>query len=600
MHAPDYDPTTEYTHRLAVREAARQALERRFDHIANGRLAVVVVALVLAAFWWWGGWSAWWLVLPVGGFVGLAAWHEVTARAMSRARAAVAFYQRGLRRIEGAWHGEGATGRHLQGADHPYAPDLDLFGDDSLFQLIGQARTRGGEACLARWMQTPQSVEDIRARQEAVRELTGRLDLREDLGHLGEAVRRAVRGESLVRWASGSRHLPPGWPRIAALTLSAFTLVALGVAIQFDFYAPFFLLVTIQFLVLQFAIKPVLAVVHVAEEPARELAVLARLLARIESEPFASPLLRDIRGRLEEEGQPVTRRIQQLERLVYLIDLQGNQLFWPVALLLMWGLHLAYALEAWRSRWGKHLPQWLEAVGEFEALLSLAGFAWEHPDYPFPEVLDGAPELNGTGLVHPLLKPGACVPNDVALGGELRVIIVSGSNMSGKSTYLRVVGINVVLAQLGAPVAARAMKLTPFQIGATLRVQDSIQGGVSRFYAELRRLKAVADLIDGDTPVLFLLDEILHGTNSHDRQIGAEALVKSFVGRGALGFVTTHDLALTRAADAMGDAAKNVHFSDHLDGGELRFDYTMRLGVVEHSNALQLMANLGLLPPLGD
>lgn len=600
MPSPAHDPTAEYTRRLAERETAHRAYDLRFDRIANGRLAVVVVALVLAPAVWWGGISYAWLALPALAFVGLMAWHEKTFRAAARAEAAADYYRKGLKRIDGTWAAASQGGAQWQVEEHPYAPDLDLFGEASLFQLLCQAQTRAGEQKLADWMQQPQAVGVVRARQEAVRELIGCLDLREDLGQLGAAVRRALRGESLARWAAREAQLPQGWQRMGALILSCCVIVALVVAFQTNIIAPFFLLVTLQLVVLNFVIKPMVKIVAVAEEPARELKVLAKLLVRVEQETFKSTLLRGIQERLREGGLPVSARIRQLERLVYLFDLQFNQLFWPVSLLLMWGVHVAFAMENWRARWGRHLPAWLDAVGEFEALLSLAGFAWEHPHYPFPEIMDGAPLLEGEALVHPLLKPGACVANDVALGGDLRVTIVSGSNMSGKSTYLRVVGINVVLAQLGAPVAARSLRLTPFQLGATLRVQDSIQSGVSRFYAELRRLKAVADLIDGDVPVLFLLDEILHGTNSHDRQIGAEALVKSFVGRGAVGFVTTHDLALTKAADAMGSAARNVHFSDHLDGGELRFDYTMHPGVVEHSNALQLMANLGLLPRQGD
>lgn len=596
MTTPLHDPTAEYTRRLAHREAAHRAYDVRFDRIANGRLAVFAVALAMAAGGWWGGISYGWLALPGLAFAGLVAWHESTSRAAARAKAAADYYREGLKRIDGSWPNGGNGGAYWQAADHPYAPDLDLFGEASLFELLCQAQTRAGEGHLAAWMAQPQSAGAIRARQEAVRELTGCLDLREDLGQLGAEVRRALRGESLARWATREAQLPQGWQRMGALALSFCVIVALILAIQTNIIAPFFLLAMLQLVVLNVVVKPMLKIVGVAEEPARELRVLAKLLVRLEQESFNSPLLKGIQERLREGGQPVSARIRQLERLVYLFDLQGNQLFWPVALLLMWGVHVAFAMENWRARWGRHLPDWLDAVGEFEALLSLAGFAWEHPQYPFPEIVEGPPVLAGTALVHPLLRPGACVPNDVALGGELRVTIVSGSNMSGKSTYLRVVGINVALAQLGAPVAARALRLTPFQLGATLRVQDSIQGGISRFYAELRRLKAVADLIDGGVPVLFLFDEILHGTNSHDRQIGAEALVKSFVERGAVGFVTTHDLALTKAADAMGAAARNVHFSDRLDGGELRFDYTMHPGVVEHSNALQLMANLGLLP----
>lgn len=600
MTTPVYDPTAEYIRRLAAREAAHRAYDTRFDRIANARLAVFVLAVIIGAGVWRAGVAYIWLAVPGMAFIGLVVWHEMTSRAAGRARAAADHYRRGLSRLEGSWPGGGVGGEHWQKAEHPYAPDLDLFGEASLFELLCEAQTRAGERHLATWMQEPQSAGAIRARQEAVAELTGYLDLREDLGRLGAEVRRAVRGESLARWAMREVQLPQGWQRVGALVLSCCVIVALIVAYQTNIIAPLFLLLTLQLVVLNFVIKPMLKIVAVAEEPARELRVLANLLIRVEQESFKCTYLRDIQERLREGGQPVSARIRQLERLVYLFELQGNQLFWPVALLLMWGVHVAFAMESWRAQWGRHLPDWLEAVGEFEALLSLAGFAWEHPDYPFPTIVEGAPQLEGMALVHPLLKRGACVANDVLLGGDLRVTIVSGSNMSGKSTYLRVVGINVILAQLGAPVAAASLRLTPFQIGATLRVQDSIQGGVSRFYAELRRLKAVADLIDGEVPVLFLLDEILHGTNSHDRQIGAEALVKSFVERGAVGFVTTHDLALTRAADAMGSVAINVHFADHFDGVELRFDYTMHPGVVTHSNALQLMAKLGLLPPQGD
>lgn len=596
MTEPSPDPESEYSRRLANSRTAHKSLDAHFDHIANARLVVFVLAVALGAAAWWAGISYFWLLLPLGLFVGLALWHEITDRARSRAAASVVFYEKGLRRITGDWPGDGDQRVDLQEPDHPYAPDLDLFGEASLFELLCQAQTPAGRAKLAAWMQEPQQPGDIRARQAAVQELTNRLVLREDLARLGAAVRGGIRGTTLARWAVRDPELPRTRVRRAYLALTAATLVSLFVFYQWNIGFPFLLCFTAQLVLLGTAAKRITRVVLAVEEPERELRVLAHLLERMEDERFESPLLQSIHGRLTEEGVSVARRIKHLERLVYLFNLQYNQMFLPVSILLLWGVHLAFAIEAWRVRWGRHLPDWLDAVGEFEALLSLAAFAGEHPAYPYPEIVDGDPVMTGTALVHPLLKPGACVPNDVNLGGEHRVTIVSGSNMSGKSTYLRVVGINAVLAQLGAPVAAEALRLTPFQIGATLRVQDSIQTGVSRFYAELQRLKTVSDLIGGPAPVLFLLDEILHGTNSHDRQAGAEALVRSFVERGAVGFVTTHDLALTRTADAMGAAAANVHFSDHLEGSELVFDYKIHPGVVEHSNALQLMANLGLLP----
>ncbi|MCF6285269.1 MAG: DNA mismatch repair protein MutS [Candidatus Hydrogenedentes bacterium] len=597
MTNESHNPQAVYEARLAQLRAACVAHEKRFDHIANARLAVFAVALALGgAAWASDGVSWWWILLPLAAFVALLVWHERTARARTRAKAGAAFYERGLRRMAGDWPGDGNQSTDRLEEDHGYALDLDLFGEASLFELLCQAKTEAGERHLADWLQQPQKREDILARQAAVQELTGRVALREDLGLLGAAVRKSVQGESLSRWAVKPTILPQNGLRTLFLVLTGLAVLFLILGISVGFYAPLVVIFGVQLVLLRTLARPILQVVQEVEEPTRELRVLALLLERLEQEKFEGSLLRDIHTRLMEAQQPVSQRIKQLERLVFLFDLHLNQLFAPIAILLMWGVHLAFAIESWRVRWGQHVPKWLDAVGELEALLSLSAFAYEHPDYPYPDIMTGPSHLEGTALEHPLLKPGASVANDVRLGDGLKVTIVSGSNMSGKSTYLRVVGINVVLAQLGLSVCAKSLQLTPFRIGATLRVQDSIQGGISRFYAELKRLKSVSGAIDDESPVLFLLDEILHGTNSHDRQIGAEALVKSFVARGAVGFVTTHDLALTKAADAMGNTAANVHFSDTLEGGELRFDYTMRAGVVDHSNALQLMANLGLLP----
>ena len=261
---------------------------------------------------------------------------------------------------------------------------------------------------------------------------------------------------------------------------------------------------------------------------------------------------------------------------------------------LLWTLHLAYAIERWRAAAGPLVARWLEAAGELEALASLAAYAYEHPDDVFPELVDAGPRYEGVGLGHPLLPARAMVRNDVRLGDAPRVLVVSGSNMSGKSTVMRTVGVNAVLAQAGAPVRARSLTLSPLRLGATLRIQDSLQEGASRFYAEITRLKQVVDLADGPVPVLFLLDEILHGTNSHDRRIGAEAVIRGLVAKGAIGLVTTHDLALSKGTETLGTQVKNVHFEDHLEDGRIAFDYEMRDGVVEKSNAIELMRAVGL------
>jgi DNA mismatch repair ATPase MutS len=234
-------------------------------------------------------------------------------------------------------------------------------------------------------------------------------------------------------------------------------------------------------------------------------------------------------------------------------------------------------------------------VGELEALSSLAGHSYERPQDPFPELAEGGACFEGEGLGHPLIPESRNVRTDLRLSDErLRVLIVSGSNMSGKSTLLRTLGTNTVLALAGATVRARRLRLSPLQVGASIRIQDSLQAGASRFYAEITRLRQIVGLTAEPPPVLFLLDEILHGTNSHDRRIGAEGVVRGLIERGAIGLVTTHDLTLARIADELAPQAANVHFEDHLEGGKMSFDYQLRPGIVQRSNALELMRSVGL------
>jgi DNA mismatch repair ATPase MutS len=259
-------------------------------------------------------------------------------------------------------------------------------------------------------------------------------------------------------------------------------------------------------------------------------------------------------------------------------------------------VHCALAIQAWRARHGPSITVWLVAVGQLEALGSLAGFAWEHPADVYPDIDEHETRFEAEGLGHPLMLETRCVRNDVTLGGTARVLIVSGSNMSGKSTLLRAVGVNAVLALAGAPVRAARLRLSRLSVGATLRIRDSLREGTSRFYAELVRLRDLVRIADGPIPLLFLLDEILHGTNSHDRRLGAAAVVSGLVQRGAVGLVTTHDLALSEVANDPAIHADNVHFEDKLEDGRMVFDYRMRPGVVRTSNALELMRTLGLWP----
>ncbi|HET7825599.1 MAG TPA: DNA mismatch repair protein MutS [Anaeromyxobacter sp.] len=581
--------------------ARREAIARhdRADRrIASGRLAVFAAALAVA----WAAFvahrtSAWWLLAPAAAFVALATVHDRVLSARDRARRAVAFYERALERIAGRFAGTGTPGDAFGDPTHPYAVDLDLFGRGSLFELLCAARTRPGEERLASWLLAPAQRDDLLARQRAVAALAPRLDLREDLAVLGDDVRAAVDARELAAWGEEGALLEP-WLLPASLALAG---AAIAAAVAWGLGGgpiPLLAVLLAEWGFARTLREPIARALGGVERPAAELRVLALLLARLEREPLDDERLRRLQAALAGRGAPSSARIAALVSTVARLEWGRNQLFAPVAFALSWGPLHAALVERWRRAAGREIRGWLDAVAELEALGSLAGYAYEHPGDPFPELADGGPErlalVEGEALRHPLLADA--VPNDVRLGGAgPRVLLVSGSNMSGKSTYLRTVGVNAVLALAGAPVRAARLRLSPVRVGATLRIQDSLQAGRSRFYAEITRLKELADLAAGEVPLLFLLDEILHGTNSHDRRIGAEAVIRGLVASGAIGLVTTHDLALTALAG--GTAAgmlANAHFEDQVRDGEIAFDYRLKPGVVTHSNALALMRAVGL------
>ncbi|HEV2448699.1 MAG TPA: hypothetical protein VGS58_22355, partial [Candidatus Sulfopaludibacter sp.] len=327
---------------------------------------------------------------------------------------------------------------------------------------------------------------------------------------------------------------------------------------------------------------------------APDLNLIAGVLGRLEIERFASPRLAALRSDLDVEGVRPSRRIARLNRLVALVDSRANMAMAVIGPLLLWDLHLSYAIEDWRRVSGFAVRRWMSAAGEMEAISSIAGDSYEHPGYVFPEFVAEQPYFSGEGLGHPLLPEGRVVRNDVYLARDLRVLIVSGSNMSGKSTLLRAIGVNAVLAQAGAPVCARRLRISPLAVGASIRTEDSLHQNTSRFYAEITQLRRILEKTADGMPVLSLFDEVLQGTNSHDRRIGAEAIVQGLVRQGAIGLLTTHDVALADIAGMLSPPGGNVHFEDHLAGGRMHFDYRIRPGVVRKSNAIALMRSVGL------
>lgn len=572
-------------------------MDRQFHRIGNARLTTGI--LIAAAVWLAFGqrWiSPWWILLPSAAFAALVVVHEKTVRRRRNAQRSSHFYERGIERIENRWQGKGRPGEEFRDPSHIYAEDLDLFGKGSLFELLNTARTRAGEEALAGWLLAPAGTAEARERQQAIQELQPRLDLRESLALLGEDIRAGVHTEALKTWASGDP--VRFFPGTRAL---AFLLAAMSVAALALFFAgmaqlwPFLAIVFLELGWMAARWPRIRAVLERMETPAKDLDLLAAMLERLERERFTTPYLQAICKRIGSGGAAASRRIRELRRLVIRLDWARNQVFTPIALLLLWHLQIAISIERWRAAHGPAIAAWMEAVGQMEALGSLSGYSFEHPSDPFPALDRTSVGFSARELGHPLLPESTAVRNDIDLGAGARLMIVSGSNMSGKSTLLRAVGLNVVLAWAGAPVRARSFSVSPLQVGASIRIQDSLQDGKSRFYAEITRLRQLTASSGRQPPLLFLIDEMLSGTNSHDRRIGAEAILQSLVEAGDIGLVTTHDLALAEIADAMQGRAVNVHFEDTLDDGKLTFDYRLRSGVVRRSNALELMRGLGLI-----
>jgi len=543
---------------------------------------------------WRAGVTGYLLLVPVVVFAVLIVYHDRIFRARASANRAIAFYERGLARLADSWIGKGEPGDRFRDDEHLYANDLDLFGRGSLFELLSVARTRPGEEMLAQWLKKPAPAPEILVRQSAILELTPLLDLREALALAGEDVRAGVEGELLVAWAEAARALRPKWMRAVAVLLTIATIAALAWLFTARDGLPLEIAIFVQILAGWTMRRPILRTLHAADRPARDLDILSHILEVLERATFTSARLLDLRRRIETEGSAASTAIRRLHRLVELHDWEHNLIFAPFAATLQWGTHLAWAIEAWRTRHGAHVRRWLDAVAEIEALASLAIYRYEHPLDPFPEIIDGLATFDGDRLGHPLLPASRMVANEVRLAGATRLLVVSGSNMSGKSTLLRTVGVNAVLAFAGAPVRAGKLRVTPLAIGATLRIQDSLQEGRSRFYAEITRIRRLSDVARGTPHLLFLLDELFHGTNSHDRLIGASGVLRRLVEHGAIGLVTTHDLAMTRVVDELAPRAVNVHFDDWFAEGELRFDYIAKPGPVTRSNAIALMRAVGL------
>ena len=595
-------PSEEYSRRLKARE--ERAAEWETRHIRLGYVRLVLVAAFLMAAWfsfYAREWPRWVPAVPVLLFVAVAVYHGRVLRGRGLALRAAEVYGRGIARIEDRWAGANERTVQVDLAAHLYAADLDIVGRDGLFELLCVARTRMGEETLLRWLLGPAEVDEVLARQQAIEELRGRLDFREAMAVAGDAVKVGVRVEELLAWAEAQDVLRQGWwPWLAGL-LAAMAVASVALWFVRGSIAPLFLVLVLEAAARLPLKREMAAVLDGADAALENMRLLAALLGRMEAESFETERPREIKRKLASHAVAGSAAIAHLAMLGEFRGSLDNPIVRMLNLPLLYSVQLAFAIQRWRRRHGAAVRLWLEALGEMEALLSLATYSYEHPADPFPVFADGAGCFDGCfdaeEMGHPLIAAAKCVRNSVRIGGETRVLLVSGSNMSGKSTLMRTVGVNTVLAMCGAPVRAQSLRLTPMRIGASLLVNDSLQSGQSRFYAEIEKLSRICRLAEssgaGNFRMLFLLDELLQGTNSKDRLVGAQGVIGELVRARAIGIATTHDLSLTRMEGLENDL-KNMHFQDEIVDGQMRFDFRLRDGVVTRSNGVELMRLIGL------
>lgn len=566
---------------------------------ALAALLLTLAVAILLAFGIYairGQMSFLWPSLSVPVAAGSARRLRQTRQSESRLGRLEAFYERALRRVKGDWAGSGSTGAEFSDPVHVYAADLNILGEGSLFEMLCIARTSLGRRGLANYLLRTPGLDETLRRQQAVGELGPRTDLREKVATLGEFDFLESHPDTFDDWLSSPRLAFPRYLQIIAACTSAL-LAGLVIAGLLGIVPWSSVGIWIWPLVAFHAVMGLYfrASVNRMADAMRPLSFETRVLRDgvrlLETESFQSEKL----GELAAQVQGSSAAIGQLQRLLHALELRTRDpWFYGPSLALLAGTQLCFAIERWRVKHGETLRGWVRAWSEFEALNCLAAYSYENPEYAFPSLDHGETCFEASELGHPLLARTTRVTNDVSLRRDCRFYVVSGSNMSGKSTLLRAIGLNAVLAFAGAPVPARSLRISGLSVYASISLTDSLLNGKSKFRAEVDRLRQALESAVPNRPVLFLVDEIFGGTNSRDRRIAAEAVVRTLIERGAIGALSTHDLALAEIACVDELCGANVHMSSRTPDDPMDFDYRLKPGVTTETNALTIARLAGV------
>jgi hypothetical protein len=599
------DPFRVYQDRKTAFAADLSAAQKTANTLSNIRLAVALAAF--AGFLWFVLHDSAipalaFLFSGIVAFVILMVRHEKVLAREKLSAQLTGINEAGIQRIEGQWTKFPVDGREFADDAHPYASDLDLFGTASLFQWMNAAQTRFGRLHLRRLLtEPPRPLDRIAEDQGMVRELAPKLDWRQRFqaaGGFPPAPPVKEDPETLLSWAEDESEIFPNPGLVAVLRFLPILSIALAlyILVRYGLSAlliPPFLL---HLIIASFYQRRNGGIQVALARQVKNLEIYLDLLRAIEGAGFTGAALQSLSGRLKTRADaPASEAILRLQRIGEHMETRLNPvLSFLVNAFMLWDIQWLWAFRRWRGENGKSLRAWLDTIARLETLSSLAIPAFENPDWTFPEVRDGEPLVDARQMAHPLIPKRVRVGNDLRIGKPGEVLIITGSNMSGKSTMMRTVGVNLVLAYSGAPVCANGFRCARVEVNTSMRLKDDLEKRISSFYAELLRIKGIVEAAKSGKKVLFLVDEIFRGTNSKDRHEGAMTVLRQLHGLKAAGLVSTHDLELARLEAMEPESFRNHHFQEKYEDGKIRFDYKMEDGVSRTTNAIHLIRMVGL------
>ncbi len=492
-----------------------------------------------------------------------------------------------------------ADGSNLKPELHPYASDLDIFGRASLYQYINRTTSQQGNQLLAAWLLAPATTAVITQRQEAVKELAAQKEWRQQLQAYGLSKQLTLKTEeNITSWLAEENRFTNGthW-KILRFLLPALSITCLVVYLNDIIAQQLFYTLLLLFLAGSLLIsKKIMPAWTKLGKITTELETLSDSIDLIEMHSFKSPLLQQLKGAFSPlNNQSASSRIRDLKKILDRLDYRLNPIvFIPLSIFLCWDLQQIFALEKWKKKSQHQTGDWFNSLAQLEALSALGNLSFNHPEWCFTEMATDDVMLKAEEMGHPLIPAGKRITNSFTTTGVNKISLITGSNMAGKSTFLRSTGINIVLAMMGAPACAKSLMLSPLKVMSSMRISDNLEESTSTFYAELKKLKEVIEAVNKHEKVFLLLDEILRGTNSADRHAGSKALIKQLIQHKAVGMVATHDLELAKLEKEFPGNIHNYHFDVQVAGDELYFDYKLKEGVCQSMNASILMKKIGI------